>query len=430
MARIRKRGETYTITVSAGYDLNGKQITQNTTYRPESKGPKAIEREVAAFAHEFEKAVHEGGYLDGGKITLAEYTETWRREWGENHLTPAVLEKYLYMLDLYIPASVRNTKLEKLKPAQIQAVLTGMQERGLAVKTIRYAFTCLNSVLKYAFKMQMIRENPCCRCELPRKQAKIERIQYFTREQAQRFLRSLDDEYTITYPERHRKNKRNGETLTIAPYTITRRTPLQFKVYFYLALLGGFRRGEMCALTWEAIDFKKQTISIKQARTKTKARGEYTKTPKTASSVRTLTMPGICFDLLKELKQEQMRAALCSSDWTGYRGADYDKNFIFTQRNGNAINLDTPYRRMQEALENYNATAPEEDRLPMICLHDLRHTSATLLLSEGVDIRTVANRLGHSQTSTTLNVYAHALPAADERAARVLSERLADGLKG
>ena len=64
----------------------------------------------------------------------------------------------------------------------------------------------------------------------------------------------------------------------------------------------------------------------------------------------------------------------------------------------------------------------------MIRLHDLRHTSATLLLSEGVDIRTVANRLGHSQTSTTLNVYAHALPAADEQAARILSDRIVDGL--
>lgn len=430
MANIRKRGDAYQIRVSAGYDQTGKQMFISTTFKPTKTGPKAVEKEVSAFAIEFEKAVHDGNYLDGNKITFAEYTETWRREWGENHLTPAVLEKYLYMLNLYIPASLHNTKLEKIKPAQIQAILTGMQERGLAVKTIRYTFTCLNSVMKYAYKMQIIRENPCARCELPRKQAKIERIQYFTREQAQRFLRSLDDEYTITYPERHRKNKRNGEMLTIAPYTITRKTPLQFKVFFYLALLGGFRRGELCALTWEAVDFQRRTISIKQARTKTKAWGEYTKTPKTASSVRTLTMPGICFDLLKELKQEQMSAALRDSDWTGYRGGEYEKNFVFTQKGGNAINLDTPYKRMQDAIESYNATASEADRLPMIHLHDLRHTSATLLLSEGVDIRTVANRLGHSQTSTTLNVYAHALPAADERAARVLSERLAEGLNG
>lgn len=429
MARIRKRGDAYTISVSDGYDQNGKQIMRYTTYRPESKGPKAIEKEVAAFAYEFEKAVHNGGYLDGGKITFAEYTETWRREWAVNHLTVSILDRYVSILRQNA-VTLNDLPLTKIRPANVQAILTAMQRKGYAAKTVRYAFTCINSVLKYAFKMQLIPENPCARCELPKRRADIDGPHYFTREQAQRFLRSLDDEYTITYPERHRKDKRTGAVLTISPYTITRKTPLQYKVYFYLALLGGFRRGELLALTWDTVDFDRQTISIKQARARAASMGEYTKTPKTASSVRTLTMPGICFDLLKELKQEQMSAALCDPDWTGYRGVEYDRNYVFTQRNGAAMNLNTPYIRLHEAIENYNATASEADRLPVIRLHDLRHTSATLLLSEGVDIRTVANRLGHSQTSTTLNVYAHALPAADERAARILSDRLADGLKG
>ncbi len=92
------------------------------------------------------------------------------------------------------------------------------------------------------------------------------------------------------------------------------------------------------------------------------------------------------------------------------------------------MSVDTPYGRFREAIDNYNSRAKEEDKLPIIRLHDLRHTSATILLAEGVDIRTVAHRLGHAQTSTTLNVYAHALPAADEHAAQVLTEKLSFGL--
>ena len=428
MPTIRKRGETYTISVSVGYDKNGKQIRKNTTFRPTKTGPKAIEREVTTFAHEFEKQVLEGNCVDGNKITFSEYVDTWRTEWAANHLTPSVFEAYQDNLRLYAIPALGAMSLTKIKPANVQAILTALHKRGLASKTVRYAFTCINSVMKYAYKMQIIQENPCLRCELPKRKAQIEGIHYFDKDQARRFLKSLDDGYMLSYPERHRKDVRTGKILTISPYTIIRKTPLQFKVYFYLALLGGFRRGELCGLTWSAVDFRQQTISIRQARSRTRELGEYTKTPKTASSARVITMPAICFELLKELKQEQMSAAVSDPEWKGYRGKDYDKNFVFTQKNGDAINLDTPYNRLQEAIANYNATASEEDRLPVIRLHDLRHTSATLLLSEGVDIRTVANRLGHSQTSTTLNVYAHALPAADEQAARVLSEKIADGL--
>lgn len=428
MASIRKRGNTYTITVSAGYDKNGKQIKKNATFKPTKTGPKAIEKEVAAFAYEFEKSVLSGGFLDGGKITFGEYSKTWQKEWAVNHLTLSILDRYAGNLRLYAFPALRDMPLSKIRPANIQAILTEMQSKEYAPKTVRYAFTCINSVLKYAYKMQLITENPCDRCELPKRQADLEGLHFFTKEQAQRFLLSLDEDYPVSYPARHRKDKKSGEIITIAPYTIMRRTPLQFKVFFYLALLGGFRRGELCALTWDAVDFKRNTIHIKQARACAISVGEYTKTPKTASGMRLVSMPDICFSLLRELKQEQMRAALCDSDWNGYRGADYDKNFVFTQKNGEAMNLSTPYIRFHEAIENYNQTASEADQLPVIRLHDLRHTSATLLLSEGVDIRTVANRLGHSQTSTTLNVYAHALPAADEQAAKVLSEKIANGL--
>ena len=85
----------------------------------------------------------------------------------------------------------------------------------------------------------------------------------------------------------------------------------------------------------------------------------------------------------------------------------------------------TPYHALQTIIAQYNADHDPEEQLPRIPFHGLRHTSATLLISEGhQDPRTVANRLGHAQTSTTLNIYTHALREGDRRAASALESIL------
>ena len=79
------------------------------------------------------------------------------------------------------------------------------------------------------------------------------------------------------------------------------------------------------------------------------------------------------------------------------------------------MNLSTPYHTFKGIINKYNATVEDETKkLPNIPLHGLRHTSATLLISENVDVRTVSARLGHAQTSTTMNIYAHSLKKSDE----------------
>ena len=118
------------------------------------------------------------------------------------------------------------------------------------------------------------------------------------------------------------------------------------------------------------------------------------------------------------------------SKWQGKRGKDYDENFIFIQTaSGKAMDLSTPTQKFPSLLKRYNAmidkrikegTATEEDKLPIIRFHDLRHTSATLLIGNGTDIETIAHRLGHSRVSTTLDRYGHPLPENDVKAAQTL----------
>ena len=88
------------------------------------------------------------------------------------------------------------------------------------------------------------------------------------------------------------------------------------------------------------------------------------------------------------------------------------------------MNYSTPYHALQDVLHRYNADKPPENQLPVIPFHGLRHTAATLLIAAGVDVRTISARLGHALTSTTLNIYIHALKESDHRAANAVSALL------
>ena len=102
-------------------------------------------------------------------------------------------------------------------------------------------------------------------------------------------------------------------------------------------------------------------------------------------------------------QQDNYRAAL-GDYWEG-------DNYIFIQNDGQRIDLSTPNKIVKKVIRIYNAE--HEDKLPDITLHGLRHTSATLLISQNVDVKTVSRRLGHAETSTTMNIYAHALEKRD-----------------
>ncbi len=201
---------------------------------------------------------------------------------------------------------------------------------------------------------------------------------------------------------------------------------LQWRVYFFIAIFGGLRRGEVCALTWEDIDFSKHVIKINKAFANTK-NGQILKAPKTDSAIRDLTLPDFCFDMLAELKKEQLqKVLLMGTAWNGHRNNEednYNQNYVFTQYDGQPVNLSTPSHKFKEIIDMYNSTCEKEkDKLPNIRLHDLRHTNATLLLSQNTDIETVSRRLGHSKTSVTLDIYGHALPENDEKASLALKK--------
>ena len=421
MASIDKRGNTYRIRVSGGFDVNGKRITETMIFIPTKKTENAIKNEVDAAARDFEKRVKEGKYLSGEKMTFKTVTEHWKAECASKSLSDGGAD-YMKIIERYAYPVFGCMKISKIAPIHIQSLINDMENRGLAPKTIHRDIVAINSVFRYAYRMNIIQENPTARCELPKIQ-KDTALHYFTKEEAMRFLNeALTMEYQDTYTA-HDRTDDTGKGYHVSEYVETHRIPLQFRALYALAIFGGFRRGELAALTWKDIDWTTHTVSICKAAAHRKG-GYIIKTPKTAAGARVVTLPASCLDLLMKWKKEEMmiRMALGSA-WEG--AADFEETYIFIQSKGQMIHPDTIGGKFQSILERYNASVEEEKRLPIIRLHDLRHTSATLMIGAGSDIVTVSHRLGHSKPSVTLDIYSHPLPENDVAASRILEEAIA-----
>lgn len=263
----------------------------------------------------------------------------------------------------------------------------------------------------------VVLDNPCNRVKPPKTTLARDKIKFFTLEQTKLFLGALDAEYSTSYSA-HNRIDDTGKAYHVSEYTETRTLPLQFKVFFHLALFCGLRRGEIVALEWSDFDFNACTVDITKS-TSNINNQITTKTTKTASSVRNISVPASVMQLVREYRKQQLEYKLSlGSKWEG-------ANYVFIQWNGKQMHPDSPYKTFKKIIKRYNESVEcEENKLPEIPLHGLRHTSATLLISQNVDVKTVSSRLGHSNTSTTLDVYAHALKKKDTQASEILGNLL------
>ena len=428
--RVKKNGTiSFRIRVSDGYDQNRKQKIKEITFLAKSSTLSEARKEAEKYAFEYEEKFKSGSLVVSDRITFYEFALIWKENWLPAK-TPTVQENYYDVLKNRVFPSIGNKRLTAIRAPHIDAILKDEQKKGDAPQTIRMTFTVINSVFRYALKKNYISENPCLRCDdLPPVKMKTGNdIQFFTFEQTQRFLNdALTKEYTSSYREHERTLKATKKKYRVGEYGERHKISLQWRVYFSLAIFGSMRRGEECALTWEDIDLEKGFISIHKAAANTKA-GQIIKSPKTEAGIRDIVVPEICLTLLKRLKKEQQTKCLqMGTAWNGHRNSDddsFDKNRLFIQADGSPVHLSTPGHKFAEIIDMYNASVEDEsEKLPKIRLHDLRHTSATLLLSLGTDIETVSRRLGHSRASVTLDIYGHGLPEDDRKAADSLQKK-------
>lgn len=186
------------------------------------------------------------------------------------------------------------------------------------------------------------------------------------------------------------------------------REPLRWRVIVHLLLITGCRRGEILGLKWSAVDFDENRLHICNNVLYTPDRGVYQDTPKTESSVRWITVPDETIDLLREWKKKQDADA--KEKGTFYQNPE---GLLFTQDNGLPMNPDSVTTWLARFSKKYN--------LPHIHPHLFRHTMASILIFNHVDPVSVSKRLGHTQVSTTTDIYSHVIKEAGKQNANILA---------
>ena len=250
-------------------------------------------------------------------------------------------------------------------PKYIQDFYQHELDRGVTANTVIHYHANIRKCLQYAFQIGMIRSNPADRVERPRKE-KFKSEVYKAEELEQLFTAIQGD-------------------------------PAEFGVI--MAAFYGLRRSEIVGLKWDAIDFENKTISIQHTVVSTKVDGVVTDIArdrtKTKSSCRTLPLIPACEQMLKKMQKEQaLNRKVCGKDYC----TDY-LDYIYVNPMGRRIRPNFLSQHFPEFL-----TAHDMKR---IRFHDLRHSCASLLYANGVSLKEIQEWLGHSDISTTSNIYTH-----------------------
>ena len=179
---------------------------------------------------------------------------------------------------------------------------------------------------------------------------------------------------------------------------------------FSILIYTGLRRGELLGLEWSDINFEKKTMSISRTSVHIRSKGIVTDTTKNEYSIREISISDELIELLKLYYQEQQELKAKLGDmWV-------ETNRICIRDDGSPMGIGTPYNTLQKLLKKY--------KLPDVSLHSLRHTNATIMIESGTDLKTTSARLGHSQASTTMNIYVHQIKSSNEHAAENISKAL------
>lgn len=368
--RKTKNGKTtYQLTVESGRDaITGKRIRSYYTFvGTEKQAEKALQQYIAK--------------AENGGITVNSNTllSSWLKEWLDTYKTDiskTTRAGYEEKIKNHIIPHIGHLTLDKISEIHIQKwVNTLYNDKGLSPKTIRNTFQTVSACLEKARKLKMIVSNPCEDVQLPKRQKY--KAQVYDKNEIQTALK------------------------------LTKGTPL-----YNVVLLGfglGLRRGELAALTWDDIDLKNQVVHIRKNMVVVNGKPEI-KAPKSEAGIRDIHISdAMQYELIKARKsydEEKLR----------YGKWFEDNKYVIRQCDGRPYNPNSITRAWKRFTKANN--------LKHIRLHDMRHTNATAMIEEGVDIKTIQQRLGHSDISTTMNIYAHVTNKMDERAANMIDQVL------
>ena len=390
MASIRKRGSSYLLVVSMGYDYEGNRIRpkQKTVHPPEGLTPKQKEKWLKEQAVLFERECRSLPQEEVDRsITLAKYTELWLREIAPGKLAKSTLARERQDIDRFLPV-LGNLKLTELRPEHFRQLYADLRKvknqrtgKPLSECTVEGVHACLCGILSDAMEGGFLDHNPAWR--------------------------------TYRYAGKKKEKVIADEATTQRLIAALEEESLKYETYFKLIIATGMRRGECCGLQWGDINWQERSIHIQRNVVKVTGEEIIVKETKTMAGDRYVYFSLEMGSLLREFQQE------CSWETETYDGRKLeDADYIF-RRHGYRLPM-TPTTftwRFKLILKKHGLP-------PALNIHSLRHTNASLLIAGGADVATVAGLLGHSQPSTTLDIYSHAFDKNKRLAGQKLSEAM------
>ena len=394
MATARKKGKGFELRASFGYDSKGKQIRKSKMWNPPpGMTDKQIEKELVRQTILFEEELR-GGSTKNGCIKLSDFIELWKRDYAKPQLARKTYENYLVYLPR-ITNALGHLKLSDIQPVHINRFYTNLSEEGikkrrtrnengkleterkLSDRTRRDYHKLLSNILNWAVRWQYVERN----------------------------MASFANPPKLTYKE----SKYLSDDETRRLLSLLKGEPVLHRTMIYLLVFAGLRRGELLGLKWSDINFENQTIKIERNLQYFYNNDYLIKQPKTAAGIRSFTIGKSVCTILTEYKawQNELKQSV-GDQWN-------DLDYIFTRPDGR------PY--LPESLTQWFGRFSKHN-LPKVTLHSLRHTNATLLIGSGIDVTTTSKRLGHANSSITLDIYSHFLESSDSIAAEKLDEIL------
>ena len=330
-------------------------------------------------------------------ITLREWIQKWMAVYVDNVVKDNTIDYYRRML-AYVPDEIKKRPLATLTPLMCQSMLMDLLDHGrqnggpLSTSTVRSIRSTLITCLDSAKDAGLLKTNPVKATKSPRLIRK-EKV-FLSPAQAQRLL-AVAEKGTY-YIDKTTADP--GQLYLLRCYAVLIR----------LALVTGMRRGELLGLTWPCVGT--DTLSIRYQEQYSSNKGYYLGTPKTQTSIRTISLDHTTMQVLNDWRHyQQAYASLLDNQFRN------PNRLVLTNAFGAFVHPDNFRCR------HWAAMCKAAD-LPTGCtLHSLRHTAATLMLQAGVDIKTCAQRLGHANATMLLKVYAHVLSENDAKAADTLA---------
>lgn len=336
------------------------------------------QKEVRQRLQQIASAIDEGTMVQTSKMTLGQWLDIWHKEY-LGSVKPHTISQYGTQIKVHLKPNLGAVKLSALSPHMIQAMYNALQ-RGegraepISAKSIRNLHGVLHKALQQAVMLNYIKSNPSDACTLPR----VEKTQIQPIEDAK--IKEL-----IAAMQGHK-----------------------YEALYLIDLFTGMRLGEIIALTWDCVDFKKGVLTInKQLQRERIKGGAYRFVSLKNDKSRTIAPAKAVLNALAKQSQQQ-------KEWRLMAGALWDNNMnlVFTNEFGGHLAAHTVYMNFKRLVASIG--------IPDTRVHDLRHTFAMLSLQNGDDVKTVQENLGHATASFTLDKYGHV----SERMRKESAERM------